>query len=52
MNRLAEASAFLRKWFDSLAKSDPLHLPAGLLLGEAIYAQGSINPQITRPGKD
>ena len=44
MNRLAEASAFLRKWFDSLNKSDPLHLPAGLLLGEAIYAQGSINP--------
>ena len=44
MNRLAEASVFLRKWFDSLAKSDPLHLPAGLLLGEAIYAQGSINP--------
>ena len=44
MNRLAEASAFLRKWFDSLAKSDPLHLPAGLLLGEAIYAQGSVNP--------
>ena len=44
MNRLAEASAFLRKWFDSLPKSDPLHLPAGLLLGEAIYAQGSINP--------
>jgi len=44
MNRLAEASAFLRKWFDSLAKADPLHLPAGLLLGEAIYAQGSINP--------
>ena len=44
MNRLAEASAFLRKWFDSLNKSDPLHLPAGLLLGEAIYAQGSIKP--------
>lgn len=44
MNRLAEASAFLRKWFDSLPPTDPLHLPAGLLLGEAIYAQGSASP--------
>jgi tetratricopeptide (TPR) repeat protein len=44
MNRLAEASAFLRKWFDSIPGTDPLHLPAGLLLGEAIYAQGSVNP--------
>ena len=44
MNRLTEASAFLRKWFDSLPPADPLHLPAGLLLGEAIYAQGSANP--------
>jgi outer membrane protein assembly factor BamD (BamD/ComL family) len=44
MNRLAEAAAFLRKWFDSLPPTDPLHLPAGLLLGEAIYAQGSASP--------
>ena len=44
LNRLTEASASLRKWFDSLPKNDPLHLPAGLLLGEAIYAQGSVNP--------
>jgi tetratricopeptide (TPR) repeat protein len=44
MNRLPEAIAFLRKWFDSLPKSDPLHLPAGLLLGEAIYGQGGTNP--------
>jgi len=44
MNRLTEASAMLRKWFDSLAGDDPLHLAAGLLLGEAIYAQGSVNP--------
>ncbi|MEN9974107.1 MAG: hypothetical protein RLZZ282_113 [Verrucomicrobiota bacterium] len=44
MNRLTEVAAFLRKWFDSLPKSDPLHLPAGLLLGEAVYAQGSGNP--------
>jgi TolA-binding protein len=44
MNRLAEAAGFLRQWFDSLDKTDPLHLPAGLLLGEAIYGQGGANP--------
>ena len=44
MNRLEEAESFLRGWFDSLEKSDPLRLPAGLLLGEAIYAQGSAKP--------
>ena len=43
MNRLEEAVGFLRKWFDMLADNDPLHLPAGLLLGEAIYAQGNTN---------
>ena len=40
MNRLAEAAGFLRQWFEKLSPGDPLHLPAGLLLGEAIYAQG------------
>lgn len=44
MNRLTEAAEFLRKWFDELPETDHLHLPAGLLLGEAIYAQGSVNP--------
>ena len=44
MNRLTEAASFLRVWFDSLPPTDALHLPAGLLLGEAIYAQGSVNP--------
>ncbi len=44
MNRLSEVTDFLRKWFDELPKTDPLHLPAGLMLGEAIYAQGSVNP--------
>jgi tetratricopeptide (TPR) repeat protein len=44
MNRLPEAIAFLRNLFDALPKSDPLHLPAGLLLGEAIYGQGGTNP--------
>ena len=44
MYRLAEASAFLQKWIKSLSEADPLQLPAGLLLGEALYAQGSSNP--------
>ena len=44
MNRLSEASAFLHAWIKSLAADDPLQLPAGLLLGEALYAQGSSNP--------
>lgn len=42
--RLAEASAFLREWTAKLPENDPLQLPAGLLLGEALYAQGSGNP--------
>ena len=44
MYRLAEASDFLGKWIKTLAENDPLQLPAGLLLGEALYAQGSGNP--------
>ncbi|MEY3897405.1 MAG: hypothetical protein RLZZ214_2926, partial [Verrucomicrobiota bacterium] len=44
MYRLAEASAFLEKWIQTLPANDPLQLPAGLLLGEALYAQGSSNP--------
>lgn len=44
MNRMQDAAVFLRKWFDSLKPTDPLHMPAGLLLGEAVYAQGSANP--------
>jgi len=41
MNRLDEAADFLRGWFAALEESDPLRLPAGLLLGEAVYAMGS-----------
>jgi TolA-binding protein len=40
MNRLAEAAAYLREWFATLDAADPLRLPAGLLLGEAVYGQG------------
>ncbi len=42
--RLNEASTFLSKWMATLPETDPLQLPAGLLLGEALYAQGSSNP--------
>ncbi|HSP42752.1 MAG TPA: tetratricopeptide repeat protein [Luteolibacter sp.] len=45
MNRLAEAEEFLRGWFEPMEKSDPMRLPAGLLLGEAIYARGSADPE-------
>jgi outer membrane protein assembly factor BamD (BamD/ComL family) len=41
MNRLPEAITFLRKWFGSLDEKDPLHLPAGFLLAEAIRGSGS-----------
>lgn len=41
--QLPQASAFLKKWTRALPENDPLQLPAGLLLGEALYAQGSGN---------
>lgn len=43
-NRLPEASAFLKKWIATLPEDDPLQLPAGLLLAEALFPQGSKNP--------
>lgn len=45
MYRLPLASEFLRKWIGTFSENDPLHLPAGLLLGEALYAQGSTRPE-------
>lgn len=45
MNQLLEAAQFLRPWYASLNKDNPLHLAAGLLLGESIYAQGSLDPE-------
>jgi TolA-binding protein len=44
MNRIPEAAGFLGKWFRSLDAKDPLHLPAGILLGEALYANSGSNP--------
>jgi len=44
MARTQEAAAFLEKWFKTLPADDSLRLPAGLLLGQALYAQGAENP--------
>lgn len=40
VNRLAEAATYLREWIRTLDAADPFRLPAGLLLGEAVYGQG------------
>ena len=45
LNRLAPAVDFLREARAALDAGDPLHLPAGLLLGEAIYARGAGDPE-------
>lgn len=45
LNQLQPAASFLREWIEGLAQEDPLRLPAGLLLGEAIYAQGGSSPK-------
>lgn len=44
MYRFTEAATFLKNWFDSMPPNDPLRLPAGLLLGQALYAQGGTTP--------
>ncbi|WAC18657.1 tetratricopeptide repeat protein [Luteolibacter sp. SL250] len=46
LNRLDEATAFLRKWYQSLPAEDSLRLPAGFLFGDAAYAQGNKNPAV------
>lgn len=46
MNRPADATAFVRTWYASLPESDPLRIPAGLLFGEAVNAQGAKNPAL------
>ena len=43
--QLGAAIEFLRSMIGKLSENDPLHLPAGLLLGEALYAQGRTDPQ-------
>jgi TolA-binding protein len=44
MKRFAEASTFLEKYTKTLPAKDPTLLPAGMLLGKALYAQGASNP--------
>lgn len=44
MSRFPEAADFLGKWLNKLPEDDPLQLPGGLLLGDALFAQGSGNP--------
>jgi len=40
MNRPQEAEQLLSEWFSLIEPTDPIHLPAGFLLAEAIRAQG------------
>ncbi|MGA0844954.1 MAG: tetratricopeptide repeat protein [Luteolibacter sp.] len=44
LNRFDEAVDFLGKRFASMEESDPMRMPVGLLLGEAIYARGGSGP--------
>jgi outer membrane protein assembly factor BamD (BamD/ComL family) len=46
LNRLEEATDYLRKWYQSLPTDDSLRLPAGFLFGDAAYAQGTKNPEV------
>ncbi|BCU79281.1 tetratricopeptide repeat protein [Luteolibacter sp. LG18] len=44
LSRLDVAIAELQPWFNSMKPGDPLRIPAGLLLGDALYAQGVEKP--------
>ena len=46
LDRLADALTLLRKWNEALPKDDPLRLPVGFLLGEALIAQAEKTPAI------
>ncbi|MEI6655917.1 MAG: tetratricopeptide repeat protein [Verrucomicrobiota bacterium] len=46
LSHLADAVTFLRKWHSTLAKDDPLRLPAGFLLGESLTAQADKKPEL------
>ena len=46
LNRLNDALTLLRKWNDALPKDDPLRLPVGFLLGEALIAQAETTPAL------
>jgi predicted negative regulator of RcsB-dependent stress response len=44
MKRFSEASILLDRFTKTLAPTDPTQLPAGMLLGKALYAQGASTP--------
>ncbi|MDX1679186.1 MAG: tetratricopeptide repeat protein [Akkermansiaceae bacterium] len=44
LSLLSEAVDYLRPWYEKMDADDPLRLGTGLLLAEAIYAQGKLNP--------
>lgn len=44
LDQLDGAESLLREWFASLDPADPMHVAAGLLLAEAIYARGNSRP--------
>lgn len=44
LNHVSEAIAFLRAWIANLPKDDPLQLPAGMLLGEAVTLSAGESP--------
>lgn len=44
LGRFDATVAELQPWFDSMKPGDPLRIPAGLLLGDAHYAQGVSKP--------
>ena len=46
LNRLNDALTLLRNWNDTLPKDDPLRLPVGFLLGEALIAQAETTPAL------
>jgi outer membrane protein assembly factor BamD (BamD/ComL family) len=45
LSRRDEATRLLERWIAKLPATDPLQLPSGILLGEALFAEGSTNPQ-------
>lgn len=45
LNRLPTAIASLTEAYEATAPDDPARVPTGLLLGEAIYAQGDSDPE-------
>lgn len=45
LNRLDNTISELQPWFQSMKPADPLRMPCGLLLAEALYAQGTAKPE-------